>query len=1057
MFQDERAIQFVAMATPDDMRANAEYIRMADEVVDVPGGSNNNNYANVMLIVEIAERWQVDAVWAGWGHASENPKLPDTLAKTERKIAFIGPPGAPMRALGDKIGSTIIAQSAGVPVIAWNGDGITCNYKEQGLPDEIYAKANVTTAEDALAHAVKIGFPVMIKASEGGGGKGIRKVNDPESLPASYRQVQGEVPGSPIFVMKLSSRARHLEVQLLADLYGQAIALNGRDCSIQRRHQKIIEEGPPIAAPPDVWRQMERAAVALAKEVGYVNAGTVEYLFNNEDHSFFFLELNPRLQVEHPVTEMITHANLPACQLQVAMGIALHRIPDIRRLYGHDPFGDSPIDFDNAERLPPSGHCIAVRITAENPDLGFKPTSGTIAELNFRSTPSVWGYFSVDSSGLVHEFADSQFGHLFAGGPTREAARKAMVLALKELSIRGDIRTTVEYISILMQTEDFINNKLDTTWLDNRIADKTETRRTGRPDAGLVVTIGAIVTAYRRATAKANEFVELLRKGQFPSDQHFLIEQDVELIYEDVKYVLKCSQSAPRTFTVVCNKSKVEADIRALADGGYLVITGSKSHVAYAREEPGGLRLVLNGHTCIFTKEYDPTRLSTDVAGKLARCLVPDGAHLKRGEAFAEIEVMKMYMNLVVGESGTIRWKLSEGVALAPGAVMASLELDDPNCVRKADVYTGTLPTYEKQVVKGRPNHTLKTAIESLELVMQGFSVEKSIYEGALDAIFHAIDDPLLPLYEFNEAFSPIGGRIDPKLFKSLQDLAEAYRHAVEGKTQGQETENFPAEAMLQALNDFALSLPDRDRTAFLSTTASVRTVLEHYVNGIAGRTVVALLGVVRQYLNVERNFSGYQLQDVVQRLRKQHSGELHVVFDFCRSHAALKRKNALLLTLLDHISVAASKARDEDFDRVVTGLERTATDFEAVKQIQAERAKGKGAVYLQRSLVEGTDIHVFMPVLTEIANLNDSGYAVVANTARTILIEQTIPTVEQRRQKLKVALKAAVGSQSYEDRARVMDQFIDENVSMRDILIYFLRKDDKATQEAVMELYIRR
>lgn len=177
----------------------------------------------------------------------------------------------------------------------------------------------------------------------------------------------------------------------------------------------------------------------------------------------------------------------PPFYFQVAMGIALHRIPDVRRLYGRDALGDSAIDFDNTERVPPDGHCIAVRVTAENPDMGFKPTSGIIQELNFRSTRDVWGYFSVDSSGLVHEFADSQFGHLFATGPTREDARKSMILALKELSIRGDIRTTVEYISVLMVTEDFVHNRLDTTWLDKRIADHREVRRTGRPDAAAVV------------------------------------------------------------------------------------------------------------------------------------------------------------------------------------------------------------------------------------------------------------------------------------------------------------------------------------------------------------------------------------------------------------------------------------------------------------------------------------------------------------------------------------------------------------------------------------------
>ena len=286
------------MATPQDLNANAEYIRMADEFVEVPGGSNNNNYANVRLIIEIAESTGCDGVWAGWGHASENPALPNGLAAAKRPIVFIGPPAKPMHALGDKIGSTIIAQSAGVPCIAWNGSALRCNYKDAGgIPPELYRRADVRTVEEAAAAAEGVGFPLMIKASEGGGGKGIRKVAAMADLPAAFRAVAGEVPGSPIFLMRLADRSRHLEVQLLADAYGNAIALYGRDCSVQRRHQKIVEEGPVLAAPPATWARMERAAVALAKEVGYVNAGTVEYLFMEDDGSFAFLELNPRLQV----------------------------------------------------------------------------------------------------------------------------------------------------------------------------------------------------------------------------------------------------------------------------------------------------------------------------------------------------------------------------------------------------------------------------------------------------------------------------------------------------------------------------------------------------------------------------------------------------------------------------------------------------------------------------------------------------------------------------------------------------------------------------------------
>jgi acetyl-CoA carboxylase / biotin carboxylase 1 len=407
--------------------ANAEYIRMGDVIIDVPGGSNNHNYANVTLIVELARLHGVQAVWAGWGHASENPLLPDTLARSNPPIKFIGPSGPPMRALGDKIGSTIIAQSAGVPCIGWNGNHVRATYdrKTGSLPESAYESASIASVSQAIAAASTIGFPVMIKASEGGGGKGIRRVETRDDVADAYRQVCGEVPGSPIFVMKLSAKSRHLEVQLLADEYGNAIALNGRDCSVQRRHQKIIEEGPPVAATTEVWTQMEEAAVNLATAVGYANAGTVEYLFSEEDSKFYFLELNPRLQVEHPVTEMITKVNLPAAQLQVAMGIPLDNIPDLRALYGRNRFEDDPtapssrIDFRTAKHLPPSGHCIAVRITAENAEAGFKPTSGCIQELNFRSTPNVWGYFSMDSSGSIHEFADSQFGHLFASGVDR--------------------------------------------------------------------------------------------------------------------------------------------------------------------------------------------------------------------------------------------------------------------------------------------------------------------------------------------------------------------------------------------------------------------------------------------------------------------------------------------------------------------------------------------------------------------------------------------------------------------------------------------------------------
>jgi acetyl-CoA carboxylase/biotin carboxylase 1 len=494
VMRNERSIRFVVMVTPEDLKANAEYIKMADHYVPVPGGSNNNNYANVELILDIAKRMQVQAVWAGWGHASENPKLPEILHKNG--IAFIGPPEKAMWALGDKIASSIVAQTANIPTLPWSGSGLiattTGKDKRIKISSELYKKGCVKTAEEGLIAAQKIGFPVMIKASEGGGGKGIRKAESGDDFSTLYRQVQSEVPGSPIFIMKLATCARHLEVQLLADQYGNAISLFGRDCSIQRRHQKIIEEAPCIIAKEDVFEQMENAAVRLAKMVGYVSAGTVEYLYDT-DGNFFFLELNPRLQVEHPCTEMIADINLPASQLLIAMGIPLHRIKCIRTLYGENPWGDSLINFEHPKSKPqPWGHVIAARITSENPDEGFKPSSGTVQELNFRSSKNVWGYFSVAASGGLHEFADSQFGHCFSWGEDREQARENLVIALKELSIRGDFRTTVEYLITLLETPAFQENSIDTSWLDALIAERVQA---DKPDIMLGVICGALQVA----------------------------------------------------------------------------------------------------------------------------------------------------------------------------------------------------------------------------------------------------------------------------------------------------------------------------------------------------------------------------------------------------------------------------------------------------------------------------------------------------------------------------------------------------------------------------------
>ncbi|CAB9525754.1 Acetyl-CoA carboxylase 1 [Seminavis robusta] len=1071
VFGNEKAISFVVMATPEDLRANAEYIRMGDVIVDVPGGSNNHNYANVTLIVELARLHGVNAVWAGWGHASENPLLPDTLAKSVPPIKFIGPAGPPMRALGDKIGSTIIAQSAKVPCIAWNGENVNATYdRESGsLPKEAYDEASIASSQEAAEAANRIGFPIMIKASEGGGGKGIRRVDNPADVANAFRQVCGEVPGSPIFIMKLSSNSRHLEVQLLADEYGDAVALNGRDCSVQRRHQKIIEEGPPVAADPKIWVEMEKAAVALAKAVGYTNAGTVEYLYSESEAKFYFLELNPRLQVEHPVTEMITRANLPAAQLQVAMGIPLYNIPEIREIYGRNRFDDNPkdasakIDFDNVSRVPANGHCIAVRITAENAEAGFKPTSGGIQELNFRSTPNVWGYFSMDSSGSIHEFADSQFGHLFANGPDREQARRNMVLALKELSIRGDISTTVDYISKLIELEDFVNNRIDTGWLDAIIKENVDgmaaaenvlqRRKTNvKIDAlhdHMHMVIAATVVAYNRCKTGEESFVQSLEKGQLPSRTCVDMKHDVELILNGVKYKLRCTRNGPHAFSIGSSTGteSVATSVRVLSDGGYLIDIAGSSHVAYltsAPEAATGMRINVGGANIAFSPDYDPSSLRSDVAGKLVKRLVGDGAHVRKGEVFAEVEVMKMFMPLKVDEAGVLSWNVNEGAALAPGDLLATLELDNPDNVSTVELFEGdlnlNLSGQASATASTRRAHLLfRGAIEKLNGAVSGYVLSDEAIERAISDLASAVMDPELPLLEIDEQLSVLSGRIPGKLFDGISSILQDQKTLIAEQAGSGVQVKFPAKQIIDLLQAEEASFTDAsEQSAFHALTTPLRDAVVPYTKskaaGVPGseRALHSFLSLLRKWVAVERWFyDASSYADAVESLRKAHKNDFVTVLEVCRSHEQLKLTSSIV-------------------KRIVSAI---GDGYKLDPETSNVSPIGKRV-----SVVAGAEsLSDAIPAISEIGSMgNKKEYSDVALKARKLLMQQSMPSFEERKAKVLEAvakLTAADGAQSTKE----VDELLADQTPMVDVFFPLLTSVSSSSEKVgLLELYVR-
>lgn len=1070
-FGDEKIIQFVAMATPDDMNVNAEYIKMADQVEEVPGGPNNNNYANVSLIVDIAERTKVQAVWAGWGHASENPKLPESLKQIG--VVFIGPNAFAMRELGDKITSTLIAQSAKVPCVPWSGQDLSLELRTGELtsvPAEIMDKACIHSQEECEYWIKKIGVPCMIKASEGGGGKGIRKVTSVTEIASSYHQVVSEVPGSPIFVMKMISESRHLEVQILADNYGEAIALFGRDCSVQRRHQKIIEEGPPIIAHPEIWDQMERSAVRLAKAVGYSGAGTVEYLYRplkSEDSEgdsseplgeYYFLELNPRLQVEHPVTEGITSVNLPACQLQVAMGIPLMRIPDIRQWYGEEPYSLTPIIPSSSDSpphspskkteesnsssssssstvvrnpVPPKGHVIAVRITAENPDLGFKPTSGTIIELTFRSNPNIWGYFSVQGSGGgLHEFADSQFGHLFAWGRTREDARKAMVFGLKEVLIRGDIRTPVDFLIDLLETETFRKNEYTTSWLDERIKTHTQkpttpssplTRKSdNRPDPLVLVLCGASYKASMAWVKRRETYNISLERGQIPSSSLLCVEDDVELIYQNIKYsftvhrlsnsLLKIKLKGPQA-----SKGEILVQVRIMADSGLLIWIDTKSYLCYFIEEPAGTRMIIQGKTCIFEKDYDPTKIVAQSAGKLVRFTVQDGTHVKAGDSFAEMEVMKMYMPLVAQESGIIHLVSGEGAILKGGELLATLDLDDPSQVTQSTPFQGSLPKMRPPRTTGSKTHQLLRAVtSSLEMFLKGYHLNTFCLEQPLqmtngsslvskeylEQFFQLVNKPDLPYYEFQEILDVIFARLDSKLSKSFSDLIQSYYKSLSATSP---MEKFPLHELREFIQNYRADLSIDQQKTFSVTIQPMEDLIEKYLEGVE---VSLVSNFLRAYIDSELVYQSKSREDSLPLLREKYKSDSSSVFEIDLSHHKIHQKNELLLHLLDRI-------------------------------------ESKGQV--------GSYISVLKPIASLQSNQE------ISLKAKEMIISHQLPSFSQRKNEVLSCLQRAAHESTIAGKLQNIKNLIDHSSSLFDVLTFGFTHDDPEIQSAAMEVYVRR
>jgi acetyl-CoA carboxylase biotin carboxylase subunit len=422
-----------SVAVYSDADANAPHVREADEAVHVGPAPSAQSYLLGDRIIEAALAVGADAIHPGYGFLSEREWF--ARAVRDAGLVWVGPPAEAIAAMGSKTAARTLAVAAGVPVVP----GTT-----EALRD----------AAEAAEVAERFGYPVLLKAAAGGGGKGMRVVREASelsgALDAARREAKNAFGDDAVYVEKYIEGPRHVEIQVLADAHGTVLSLGERECSIQRRHQKMIEEAPSIAVTPELRRRMGETAVAAARAAGYVNAGTCEFLLDRSGN-YFFLEMNTRIQVEHPVTELVTGVDLVQWQLRIAGGERL-------------PF--------TQEQLEPRGWAIECRITSEDPANGFLPSTGRVSYLHLPSGPGVRWDGGIEIGSEVSLYYDPMLAKLIVWGADRAQAVARMHRALLELTVDG-VETSREFHLRMMENPDFQSGDFSIQWLEQHLAELT--------------------------------------------------------------------------------------------------------------------------------------------------------------------------------------------------------------------------------------------------------------------------------------------------------------------------------------------------------------------------------------------------------------------------------------------------------------------------------------------------------------------------------------------------------------------------------------------------------
>ena len=618
-YNSEHDTELTTIALYTDPERHAMFVREADEAycigpasfVDDKDGQRKNAYLNYAAIEEALVATDAEAVWVGWGFVAEHPAFAD-LCEKKLGLTFIGPDGDCMRRVGDKITSKQMAEKAGVPVAPWSG-------------------GPVATIEDAHTHADRIGLPLMVKATAGGGGRGIRTVRSFEELDEAFKRASSEALGgfgdATVFMERLVEGARHIEVQVIADTHGNVWSVGVRDCSVQRRHQKLIEESSSPVLTDEQEQGIKDAAARLCLEAGYRNAGTVEFLYDPRTREFAFMEVNARLQVEHPVTEVSTDLDMVKLQIHVARGGALD--------------GEPP---------PVRGRAIEIRLNAEDPDNDFAPAPGKVELLRLPTGAGVRVDTGVEAGDRIPSEFDSMIAKIIAHGRDRSEAMARLRRALSELGVvvRGGTTNRAFLLGLLSMPE-VIDGSADVGWLDR---DPPSEWQHQTPDGEIAVALAGIHVYEQEFDAERKQFLTAAARGR--PRVRAEVGRVVELRHGGNLYKLRVLRYGVQTYRVDVNGNSLRLDVEPL---------GTYERRVTCRGRLYRTLSIHDGVAYVIEVDGSPHRVLCDDGGTVrapspsvvVSLKVKPGDSVTRGDTLAILEAMKLEMRVPAPFTGTVQ------------------------------------------------------------------------------------------------------------------------------------------------------------------------------------------------------------------------------------------------------------------------------------------------------------------------------------------------------------------------------------------------------------------